>query len=137
MDPITTAIVAALPALATDAVKSAYTGLKAVIERKWGEGSPLSKAVNALEEDPESKAQVGVLQEKVAATRAVEEPDILQPLKTLVDALQANAVGGSSVASINFTMSGGKVEGVAGAGTVNIHSMTFGAPRTDDPSGTD
>ena len=38
MDPITTAIMAVLPTLAsdtlTDAVKSAYEGLKAVIRRK-------------------------------------------------------------------------------------------------------
>jgi hypothetical protein len=40
MDPITTAIVAALPAMASDLVKSSvkdtYDGLKAVIRRKWG-----------------------------------------------------------------------------------------------------
>jgi hypothetical protein len=40
MDPITTAIIAALPVLASELVKSsvkdAYAGLKAVILRKWG-----------------------------------------------------------------------------------------------------
>jgi hypothetical protein len=40
MDPITTAILAVLPTLASDliksSVKSAYEGLKAVIKRKWG-----------------------------------------------------------------------------------------------------
>jgi hypothetical protein len=64
MDPITAAIVGALPALASDMVKSgvkdAYEGVKAVIRRKWGDAAPISKAISALEEDPNSKAQAGV-----------------------------------------------------------------------------
>ena len=68
MDPITTAILAVLPSLASDVVKSsvkdAYEGLKAVIRRKWGDTAPISKAISALEEDPNSKAQAAVLEEK-------------------------------------------------------------------------
>jgi hypothetical protein len=57
-------------------------------------------------------------------------------LKTLVDALKANGAGGGAVASINFTMSGGHIQGVAGAGSVTIHDMTFGAPDPSAPSHT-
>jgi len=61
IDPITTAILAALPALASDMVKSsvkdAYEGLKAVIRRKWGDTAPISRAISSHEEDPKSKAQ--------------------------------------------------------------------------------
>ena len=43
MDPITAAILAVLPALASDVVKAgvkdAYDGPKAVIRRKWGENA--------------------------------------------------------------------------------------------------
>ncbi len=63
MEPITAAILAVLPGLASDAVKGAYEGLKAVIRRKWGEGAPIAKAITALEEDPSSKAQAAVLEE--------------------------------------------------------------------------
>src|SRR5205085_5853440 len=67
MDPITAAIMAVLPALASDAVKTgvkdAYDGLKAVIRRKWGESAPIAKAIAAVEEDPTSKAQAAVLEE--------------------------------------------------------------------------
>lgn len=132
MDPITTAILAALPAMASDtvtsAVKDAYAGLKAVIRRKWGDTAPIAKAVTALEEDPSSKAQAGVLEEKVTAVKATEDPDVLQALHKLVEQLKAQGVGGGAIANIQFTMSGGTIQGVAGAGTVNIGSQTFGAP---------
>jgi disulfide oxidoreductase YuzD len=62
LDPITTAIVATLPVLASDlvtkSVKDAYEGLKAVIRRKWGEASPVAKSVDALEASPKSKDSV-------------------------------------------------------------------------------
>ena len=49
MDPITTAILAVLPSLASEVVKSgvkdAYEGMKAVIRRKWGDGAPRGRLV--------------------------------------------------------------------------------------------
>ena len=53
MDPITTAVVAALPALATDmvssAVKDAYAGLKSLIACKFGATSAMAKSVKDLQ----------------------------------------------------------------------------------------
>src|SRR5262249_42117366 len=132
MDPITTAIMAVLPALASDVVKAgvkdAYDGLKAVIRRKWGETAPIAKAIAAVEEDPTSKAQRAVLEEKVAAANATADPDILAALKKLVDGMKEERIGGETVAKIQFSMSGGVVQGIAGAETVTIGSMSFGAP---------
>ena len=132
MDPITAAILAALPAVAsgtiTSAVKDAYDGLKAVIQRKWGEAAPITKAVVALEENPSSKAQAGLLEEKVASVKAAEDPEVLQALQKLVEEMKAQGVDDGVVSSIQFTMNRGVVQGVAGAGTVNLGSQTFGAP---------
>ena len=132
MDPITTAILAVLPALASETVKSAvkdaYDGLKAVIRRKWGDAAPIAKAVTALEEDPGSKAQASVLQEKVAATKATEDPEVLQALHKLVEQMKAQDIGGEAVSKIQFNMSGGVVQGVAGAKTVTVTTMNFGGP---------
>jgi hypothetical protein len=97
MDPITIAVVAALPALATGAIKDAYEGLKAVIKRKWGEAAPIAEAVAALEKDPSSKAQASVLEEKVAAAKATEDSDVLQALHKLVEQMKAQGVGGGGV----------------------------------------
>ena len=132
MDPITAAILAVLPALASDMVKTgvkdAYEGLKAVIRRKWGEGAPISKAIAAVEEDPTSKAQAAVLEEKVGAVKATEDAEVAQALHQLVEQMKTHGVGGEAVAKIQFNMSGGVVQGVAGAENVQIGSMSFGAP---------
>ena len=131
MDPITAAILAVLPALASDMVKStvkdAYEGLKAVIRRKWGDAAPISKAIAALEQDPGSKAQSAVLEEKVGAVKATEDAEVVQALRQLVEQMKTHGVGGEAVARIQFTMSGGVVQGVAGAENVQIGSMNFGA----------
>jgi hypothetical protein len=128
MDPITTAILAALPALASDAVKSAYDGLKAVIPRKWGDTAPICKAITAIEEDSTSKAQAAVLEEKVSAVKANNDADVAQALHELVEQLKTHGIGGEAVAKIQFKISGGIVQGVVGSENVNIDSMTFGSP---------
>lgn len=132
MDPITTAIVAALPAVTSDLVKSsvkdAYDGLKAVIRRKWGHDGALSKAVADLEANPKSKGQALVLEEKVAEVKAVEDPDAMQALAKLVTELKEAKIGGEAVANINIHISGGTVQGVVGAREVTVGSMNFAAP---------
>ena len=132
MDPITTAILAVLGTIGSEAVKSgvkdAYENLKAVIRRKWGENAPISKAITAIEEDPQSKAQAAVLEEKVAAVKATADAEIAQALHELVEQMKTHGVGGEAVARIQFNMSGGVVQGVAAAENVQIGSMTFGAP---------
>jgi disulfide oxidoreductase YuzD len=132
MDPITAAILAVLPALASDVVKSgvkdAYEGLKAVIRRKWGDTAPISKAISAIEEDPNSKAQKAVLEEKVGAAKATEDAEVAQALHQLVEQMKTHGIGGEAMARIQFNMSGGVVQGVAGAETVQIGSMSFGVP---------
>jgi hypothetical protein len=132
MDPVTTAILAVLPALASDMVKSgvkdAYEGLKAVIRRKWGDAAPITKAIAAIEEDPNSKAQAAVLEEKVTAVKATEDAEVAQALQQLIEQMKTHGVGGEAVARIQFNMTGGVVQGVAGAENVQIGTMTFGAP---------
>ena len=132
MDPVTTAILAVLPALASDMVKSglkdAYDALKAVIRRKWGDAAPISKAIAAVEEDPSSKAQAAVLEEKVGAVKAAEDADVARALHQLVEQMKTHGIGGEAIARIRFNMSGGVVQGVAGAEYVQIGTMTFANP---------
>jgi hypothetical protein len=132
MDPITTAIVAALPAVASDLVKSsvkdAYDGLKAVIRRKWGDASALAKAVEDLEAKPKSKGQALVLEEEVADVKATEDAEVMKALAKLVSELKDAKIGGEAVASINIHISGGTVQGVVGAREVTVGSMNFSAP---------
>jgi hypothetical protein len=132
MDPITAAILAVLPALASDVVKSgvkdAYDGLKAAIRRKWGDAAPISKAIAAIEEDPKSKAQAAVLEEKVGAVKAVEDAEVAQALRQLHEQMKTHGIGGEAVARIAINITGGTVQGVVGAENVSIGSMSFGVP---------
>jgi hypothetical protein len=132
MDPITTTILAALGVMGSEVIKSgvkdAYDNLKAVIRRKWGEAAPISKAITAIEEDPQSKAQAGVLEEKVGAVQATADAEVAQALHELVEQMKTHGVGGEAVARIQFNMSGGVVQGVAAAENAHIGTMTFVAP---------
>ena len=132
MEPITVAIMAVLPALGANlvesSVKDAYAALKAVILRKWGAGAPVVKAIAAIEADPESKAQVGVLDEKLRAVQAGADADVAQALKRLVDEMKAQGIGGDSLAKIQVNITGGAFQGVAGAQNIQVGAMNFGAP---------
>jgi hypothetical protein len=132
MDPITTAILAAMGVMGSEVVKSgvkdAHEGLKAVIRRKWGETAPISKAITAMEEDPQSKAQAAVLEEKVAAVKATADTEVAQALHELVEQLKTKGIGGEAVATIQFNMSDG-VARISGAEDVQIGSMNFGTSR--------
>lgn len=129
MEPITAAIVAVLSSgVVKSGINDAYEGLKAVIRRKWGDSAPINKAIMALEEDPQSKAQAAVLDEKVGAVKVSHDTEVLQALHQLVEQMKARGLGGEAVAKIQFNMTGGVVQGVAGVENVQIGSMNFGAP---------
>jgi disulfide oxidoreductase YuzD len=133
MDPITTAILATLPVLASDifktSVKDAYEGLKAMIRRKWGDSSPVAEAVDALEANPKSKGQAAVLSENIAAANAMADTEVMQALGKLVDELKKEGIGGKAIDGIRINITGGSVQGVVGAENVSIGSMNFGMSR--------
>ena len=132
MNPITAAILAVLPALASDVVKAgvkdAYDGLKAVIRRKWGDAAPISKAITAVEKDPKSKAQAAVLEEKVGAVKASEDPEVVKALQQLLEQMKTHGVAGEAAATIQLSISGGTQQGIIGAANVQVGSLNFGAP---------
>ena len=134
MDPITTAIVAALPALATDmvsgVVKDAYAGLKSLIARKFGATSAVAKSVEDLEANPKSQGRAMVLSEHVEEAKATSDAEIMAAVSKLVDALAKERAAGTSNVHIQATMSGG-VAGIVGAHTASIGSMDIGSPKPD------
>lgn len=135
MDPITTAIVAALPALATEMVsstiKDAYAGLKALIVRRFGAASAVAKSVNDLEANPKSKGQAMVLSEHVVEAKVEADADIMKAVNALVEALKSDKTSGTSSVNIHATITGG-VAGVVGAQNVSIGSQNVGGPRAVD-----
>ena len=101
MDPVTTAIVAALAAGATSgvteagkkAIVDAYEALKTLLKKKFGHESELVKSVESLETRPDSTSRKNVLQEEVIAAKADQDPDILQTAQALLNQISTQPDG--------------------------------------------
>ena len=136
MDPITTAILAAAPALASElvgsAVKDAYAALKALIQRKWGADSAIHQAVNAVEANPQSKASAAVLEEEVGNAGAKDDREVLDAVAKLAEALQSAGIAREQMVKIKVAISGGTVQGVVGAQNVTVTNMSFGSGPEPD-----
>jgi hypothetical protein len=135
MDPITAAIVAALPALAagivSGAVKDAYAGLKSLIPHKCGATSAVAKSVDDLEADPKSEGRAIVLSEQVKKVNAPSDAEIMAAVNKLVEALANDKAAGNSSVHIHTTMTGG-VAGIVGAQNASIGSIDIGSPTSND-----
>lgn len=114
MDPVTTAITAALANLGATAVKDAYAGLKELLVRKFGATSGVAEAVGGVEARPESDARKAVLAEEMVAARAGDDEEIAHAAATLLAAVQKH---GSSAVSVQQTVHG---DGNVFSGTGNV-----------------
>ena len=93
MDPITTAIVAALANLSKEAVKDGYGSLKAALKQKFGSESDLVDAVNKLEKKPDSEGRKATLQEEVEMVKVNDDPDIIRLAQDLLDKIKEQSGG--------------------------------------------
>lgn len=84
MDPVTTAILAAVAGELTKAVLSAFEDLKALLKKKHGVQSNVVQAVEALEAKPTSPARKDLLKEEVLAAKADQDPDLLNAAQRLL-----------------------------------------------------
>src|SRR5215212_1542616 len=102
MEPITfTAIVAALGIIAEGAGRAvgqnlatdAYEKLKTTLKRKFGDDSEVVKAVDTVEEDPNSDWRQGMLKEKLERAGADQDPEVRQAAQELLDQLKTQPDG--------------------------------------------
>ena len=121
MDPITTAIVAALAAGVAASAKEvgqkvivdAYDALKTTLKKKFGPDSDLAEAVETLEKKPESAGRQTTVQEEVAAAKAAGDPELQELAQALIEALKSTPEGEKAVGKYQVDVSGGQV-GVIG-----------------------
>jgi hypothetical protein len=96
---ITAAIASGATAAVSDtakmAVGDAYSGLKALLVRKFGGDSPTVKAVNEVENEPTSKGYQVVLAEKLESSNAASHPEIVSSAQSLLELLKALPQGSS------------------------------------------
>jgi hypothetical protein len=101
MDPITTAIVAALAAgaasgateIGKQALVDAYGALKAALKKKFGPDSDLADAMHKLEQKPDSAGRKALLQEEVAASQADQDADLLAAAQALLEQIKTRPGG--------------------------------------------
>jgi hypothetical protein len=122
MDPITTAIVAALGAgvisgvtkVGEQAVVETYNKLKDLMKKKFGAKSKVANAVKELEATPQSTARKEVLKEEVSAAKADQDQELLQLAQSLIKNIKA-LPGGTQI--IQTTIGDQNVQ-IAGDGNV-------------------
>jgi len=133
MDPVTTAIIAAIaagigtgvPKVLDKIISDSYDGLKNLLKRKFGDGHGVVKAVGELEQRPDSEARKAVLKEEVEQSKVAEDPDILKAAKALLEKLNA-APGGSQFVQ---TATGTGIAQAAGGSTASVNINQPDKPR--------
>ncbi len=101
MDPITTAIVAALAAGAVGgltetsktAITDAYNKLKDLLTKKFGVKSNVVQAVNQLEARPESAGRKETLQEEMTVVNAEQDDELLAAARHVLTLVQPQQAG--------------------------------------------
>ena len=128
MDTFIATILAAIAAGAAQAGKSAvvdsYTGLKKLIQDKYGK-SQLPAAVNSLETMPDSKNRQGMLQEEIELTKADKDPDILKALEILTAVLKESPEGKKAISKFNIQAE--NIQGVVQAEKIDNLTQNFGS----------
>ena len=101
MDPITTAIVAALTLGVTSgltettkkAMSDAYELLKGLLKKKFGHESEVVKSVQTLEIKPNSTGRQATLQEEIVSSHADQDADILKAAQILLNLISTQPSG--------------------------------------------
>ena len=148
MEPITTAIAAAALAGAAPGITKvveqgivdAYNGLKAIIQKKYGENSKVSQAVEAVAEEPDFEPNQATLDARVQQAGVDQDPEVAQAVQQLLDELKkrpervaATGVNMEQVEAASIRIkevlssgTGVNMKGVKASGDIEIGSVRAG-----------
>ena len=131
MDPITTAIIAALSAGTigglTDTTKAAitdgYNKLKGMLTKKFGASSDIVQALNKLEAKPDSQDCKETLQKEIIAVKAEQDDEILATAKQVLTLVKSQQAGMGKI----IIQNNGPVQGLVvenhGPITINFREL--------------
>ena len=117
MEPVSTAIVAALGMLSEKVVLDAYGGLKSLLVSKFGKESEIVATAEGLEKNPDSAGRRETLKEEIAAAGADADEEIVAAAQALLDAIKT-LPGGEQ--TINQTVTGNH-NIFSGSGNVTVN----------------
>ncbi len=125
MDPITIIVTAlaagaaaGLKPTAEQAIKDAYAGVKALIQRKYG-----TLSVEALEQKPDSKTKRASVAEDLTDVGAGNDNELLDQAKALLDAIKVHDPAAAAKININLEEVEAayfKLKDAAAKGDVNV-----------------
>jgi hypothetical protein len=135
VEPITTAIAAAVTAGITDigqkALGDTCQGLKDPIKSKFGQDNKVAKAIAELENNPESKGRQTILAESMAQEKLDRNPELIHLARQLVRALEETEQGRLAVAEYQIDARGAQIDVMGGKvhieGGVHFHKATTGS----------
>jgi hypothetical protein len=124
MDPVTTAIIAALTAGATTGgtelvkkgVSDGYDRIKSLLKEKFGHNSEVVKKVTDLETKPDSEGRRATLQEEIAAAKADQDSDLVKAAQAILEELKAQPRGAQFIQ----TATGSNIAQAAGGSTSTV-----------------
>lgn len=132
MDPVTTSLVTAVASgLTVEAVKETYYTVKQAIKEKLG----ISKTIEALEAEPDSKERQNELAKELSAKNAAANQEIAALAQQLIEAIKATATGRSTASKYSIAAQGAQVavigDGALIEGGIHYH---YGGATKDDTS---
>jgi hypothetical protein len=121
MDAITAAIIGALANLSTNAIKDSYEALKVALARKFGAKGDLPKAVESLEQKPDSAGRRETLKEEIANAKVDQDPEIAELARDLINKLSSLSPSSKETTVINQTAGDSAVQFGQVGGSVNLN----------------
>lgn len=97
MEPVSTAMIAALGMLTEKVVQDAYAGLKSLLVKKFGNESELVATADALEKHPDSTGRRETLKEEIAAAHADSDDEIIAAARALIEAIKSQPGGEQTI----------------------------------------
>jgi hypothetical protein len=118
MDPITSAIVAALAAdilsnISGEAITDTYQALKTAIQKKSRDSEDVIKSIESLERRPESRARQEIVAEEIASARLMEYPELIEHAQEILTVLKETGGDPGSLSTYNMWIENSEV-GVIG-----------------------
>jgi hypothetical protein len=102
MDPVSTAIIAALNVGISEVVKDSYNTLKGALQKKFGENNDLVSAVKMLENKPDSTSHQNTLKEKIETNKVWEDKELNKLAEGLLKKLQETSEGYKVIKKYNI-----------------------------------
>ncbi len=122
MDPITTAIVAALAAdLSKSVIQASYKALKSALEKKTGSSSDLLDSIDQLEKSPNREDRQSTVGVEVGIAKVNDDPNLVKLAEDLLNQIKDQPSGEQI---INKIMNAGNAyatgDGATAMGNLNI-----------------